>query len=216
MGAMIDLPRTLFSWFWPRFGARLDRLGGARHRELLLDGLTGTVVEVGCGDGRMFDRYPASVTSVVALEPDRGLRELAEAAAAAAPVPVSVDDGTAERIPLDDEAADAVLFSLVLCSVPDQAAALAECRRVLRPGGELRFYEHVVASGGALRPLQMALDRSGIWPTFAAGCHLSRDTARAITDAGFTIEQVASFHFPPRLGVPHILGRARLGVPANG
>lgn len=213
---MIDLPRTLFSRFWPRFGARLDRLGGGRHRELLLAGIAGTVVEVGCGDGRMFSRYPKTATRVLAIEPDPVLRELAQHAADRARIPVDVVDGTAGRIPLEDGAADAVVFALVLCSVPDQAQALAECRRVLRPGGELRFYEHVVASGGALRPLQMALDRSGIWPTLAAGCHLSRDTARAISDAGFTIEQVASFHFPRRLGLPHVLGRARLGVPAHG
>lgn len=201
---------------WPRFGARLDRLGGARHREQLLAGLVGTVVEVGCGDGRMFARYPRAVTEVVAVEPDPALRELAQRAAAGAPLPVSVKDGTAERLPLADGGADAVVFALVLCSVPDQQAALAECRRVLRPGGELRFYEHVVASGGALRPVQVVLDRSGIWPTLAAGCHLSRDTTRAIADAGFAIEQVASFHFPRRLGLPHVLGRATLGEPADG
>lgn len=206
---MIDIPRIVFSRMWPRFGARLDRLGGARHRELLLAGLSGTVVEVGCADGRMFDRYPASVERVVAIEPDPVLRELAVAAARSAPLPVSVHDATAERIPLADGAADAVVFALVLCSVPDQAAALRESRRVLRPGGELRFYEHVVASGGVQRPLQIALDRSGFWPTLASGCHMARDTPRSIADAGFTIEELASFPFPRRLGLPHVIGRAR-------
>ena len=108
-------------------------------RRRLVAGLAGRVVEVGAGNGRMFAHYPGSVAEVVAVEPDDTLRALAERAAAHAPVPVRVVDGDADHLPLPDAAADAVVTSLVLCSVPDQASALAEILRVLRRGGELRF-----------------------------------------------------------------------------
>ena len=99
----------------------------------------------------------------------------------------------------------------MLCSVADQAAALGELRRVLRPGGELRFYEHVRAEGRRLASAQRAADV--VWPFFGGGCHASRDTLRAIADAGFAVEQARRFSFRPcvlgALTAPHILGRAR-------
>jgi ubiquinone/menaquinone biosynthesis C-methylase UbiE len=136
----------------------------------------------------------------------------AERAAATAPVPVTVVAGTAEALPLGDGDADAVVASLVLCSVPDQAVALAEARRVLRPGGELRFYEHVIARCQPRRAILQFADHSGLWPKIAGGCHPARDTGAAIEAAGFTIERCERFLFSPsRLepSVPHILGVAR-------
>ena len=84
------------------------------------------------------------------------------------------------------QALDAAVASLVLCSVPDQHRALAELRRVLRPGGELRFYEHVIPSCQPRRLLLQAADHSGLWPKIAGGCHPARDTGAAIERAGFT------------------------------
>ena len=105
---------------------------------------------------------------------------------------------------------DAGVASLVLCSVPDQAAALHELRRVIRPGGELRFYEHVVARDRTAAGVQRGLDRLGIWPRVGAGCHLSRDTLTAIKDAGFVVERCRRFPFGPRpFQIPHVLGSAR-------
>ena len=98
----------------------------------------------------------------MAVEPEPFLRERAEAAAAGAPVAVRVIDGMADRVPLDDASADAAVLSLVLCSVPDQAAALAEVRRILRPGGELRFYEHVRSERPGFARFQQAADL--LWP----------------------------------------------------
>src|SRR4051812_39255270 len=113
----------------------MDARGAAAHRRALVAGLRGRVVEVGAGDGAHFAHYRARVTGVGALEPEPLLRRAAEEAAAAAPVPVRVQPGLADRIPLAGGAADAVVCSLVLCTVPDPAAALREARRVLRPGG---------------------------------------------------------------------------------
>src|SRR5207237_3447495 len=132
-------------------------------RRELLDGLAGTVVEVGPGNGPNFPLYPAAVKRVVAVEPEPYLREKATATAAAAAVAIDVVPGDAEHLPLPDRSVDAVVLSLVLCSVPDQAVALREVRRVLRPGGEVRVYEHVVAE----RPVPRALQKIAqftFWP----------------------------------------------------
>jgi SAM-dependent methyltransferase len=182
---------------------------GWRDRETLVTGLSGRVLEVGAGDGLNFEHYPDAVTEILAVEPEPRLRARAAERAAALAQPIAVVDGTAERLPAEDGSVDAVVACLVLCSVTDQAVALAEIRRVLRPGGELRFHEHVLARGRAGAVLQHGLDRSGLWPQLAAGCHLTRDTERAIRDAGFAVEDLRRFGRVP----PHIAGRAT--APAN-
>jgi ubiquinone/menaquinone biosynthesis C-methylase UbiE len=149
---------------------------------------------------------------VVAVEPEPTLRALAKTKAAA--VPVTVIAGLAEALPFADGEFDAAVVSLVLCSVPDQAGALHELRRVLRPQGELRFYEHVIPRRQPKRALFQMADRSGAWPALAAGCHLSRDTGAAIAAAGFVIEHCDRIEFrsaalEPRLS--YILGTAREG-----
>jgi len=204
------MAHPVFARLYARVRPRLDEQGVGEHRRRLVDGLAGQVVEIGAGDGGNFAHYPAGVTSVVAVEPEPYLRAKAERSAAIAPVRVEVVNGTAERLPLADGSVDAAVTSLVLCSVPDQAVALAEAFRVLRPGGELRFYEHVAADAGRLNGVQKILDAT-IYPPLAGGCHLRRDTAAAITSAGFTITTLDRFNFPPtgpNPAAPHILGRA--------
>jgi ubiquinone/menaquinone biosynthesis C-methylase UbiE len=115
------------------------------HRRRLLEGLRGTVVEIGAGHGLNFPLYPPEVSEVVAIEPEPTLRSKAETAAESLTVPIRVLAGIADELPLPDSSADAAVVSLVLCSVPAQEHALAEIRRVLRPEGELRFYEHVIS-----------------------------------------------------------------------
>ncbi len=110
-----------------------ERKGKADHRRAMLHGLSGRVVEVGAGNGLNFGNYPGTVDEVVAVEPEAYLREQATRAAAGAPVPVRVVDGLAHRLPREEGSVDAGVASLVVCSVPDQAAALAELRRVIRP-----------------------------------------------------------------------------------
>lgn len=181
------------------------------YRRRVLAGLAGEVVEVGAGNGMNFRHYPAAVTRLVAVEPEPHLRALARTPAAAAGVSVEVVDGVAERLPLPDGSADAVVTTLVLCSVPDPAAALGEIRRVLRPGGELRFLEHVRADGAGLRRVQRALDAT-VWPLITGGCRLQRDTAAAIRAAGFTVTVLEHVRFPDVAVTmptsPHILGTA--------
>ncbi len=137
------------------------------HRRTLLAGLQGRVVEVGAGAGANFGHYPRGVTEVVAVEPEPYLRERARAAATRAPVRVTVLEGTAERLPLPDAGCDAAVACLMLCSVSDQALALAELRRALRPHGELRFYEHVLSERRALAAGQRLVDRT-FWPRDSA------------------------------------------------
>ncbi len=200
------------SWFariWLKAAPAMDARGAAEHRARLLAGLSGVVCEVGAGTGSNFAHYPAAVTRVVAVEPDATLLEAAREAARGTVATVS--EGVAEALPLGAGEADAVVFSLVLCTVPDQAAALAEARRVLRPGGELRFYEHVIPLGGPARVGALALDRSGLWPALAGGCHPARDTEAAIRAAGFEVSERDRFPFragalsPP---IPFVIGTA--------
>jgi SAM-dependent methyltransferase len=207
-----DIRRPFFARMYPKAAARAERRGASEHRRRLLEGLEGRVVELGAGNGLNFGHYPGSVTEVVAIEPEPSLRAAAEQAAQLADVAVTVRAGTADRLPLADGEMDAAVASLVLCSVPDQTSALAELHRVLRPGGELRFYEHVIARCQPKRTILLLADRSGLWPAISGGCHPARDTGAAIEAAGFAIERSDRFGFsagPIEPSVPHILGVAR-------
>ena len=201
----------LFARFFDRFAAKDEERGQAELRRELLDGLAGRVVELGAGNGLNFPHYPATVGEVVAVEPEAYLRERAAKAAQTAPVPIRVADGLAGRLPFEDGSFDAAVVSGVLCSVPDQASALSDLRRVLRPGGELRFYEHVRAPTRGRARFQDVVDV--VWPRLMGGCHPNRDTLAAIERSGFRVERQRGFLFPPgaRVSVvaPRILGVAR-------
>lgn len=201
----------LFARMYLRMASKRTDNGEDEHRRRLLAGLSGRVIEVGAGNGLNFPFYPESVTAVVAVEPEPLLREAAIEAAAKAPVPVEVVDGVAGALPAEDGSFDAAVASLVLCSVKDQARALAELRRVLRPGGELRYYEHVVSHRRLAAGMQKAADLT-FWPLVGGGCHMARDTTTAIAEAGFVIEEHDRFAFSPGAPVPalpHVLGVAR-------
>ncbi|MBF8186189.1 class I SAM-dependent methyltransferase [Nonomuraea sp. K274] len=188
--------RPIFGRVYPLMARAMDKGGMAERRRDLPAGLSGQVVEVGAGDGATFAHYPASVERVLAVEPEAHLRALATAAATAAPVSVEVHAGMAERLPVAGASVDAVVFALVLCSVPDQAVALAEAVRVLKPGGQVRFLEHVRADTPRLARVQDVLDAT-IWPHLLGGCHTGRDTLAAIERAGLRVEHLERFHFPP-------------------
>jgi ubiquinone/menaquinone biosynthesis C-methylase UbiE len=206
-----------------RFARHLERREQTRPdpvaRELrrrLLSGLRGRVIEAGAGDGRSFEFYPARVTSVLAVEPDATARAAAEERAAAARVPIEVVAGVAESLPADDGAFDAAVVMGVLCSVPDAGVALAELRRVLTPGGELRFWEHVRARSPLFRQLQHAIDAL-FWTRALGGCETTRDTESAIRRAGFELAAIdRGFHSSSALTItsaPYIVGVARRPAP---
>lgn len=202
----------------PIFARFFDRLSRATehevgpHRDRLLAGLSGRVLEVGAGNGVNFGHYPPTVEAVVAVEPEPFMRDRAQRAATHARVAVRLVDGVASRLPFDSCTFDAVVASLVLCSVPELTTALSEIRRVLKDGGELRFMEHVRADRPAKARLQIMLDRSRIWPLLGGGCHCSRRTADAIAAAGFRVTEVESLPFGPSWWItnPHVRGVARV------
>lgn len=207
-----DLPRWFFSRCYASISPRLDQEGMAELRAELLGPLSGAIVEIGAGNGRNFCRYPSAVSSVTAIEPEPRLRALAVRAAEHASVPVGVRAGRAERLPLPAGCADGVVLCLVLCSLPDRPAALAEVRRVLRPGGVVRFLEHTIAATPGLRMVQRAADAT-IWPWLTGGCHTATDPVGAIRQAGFDVEEPRRLRFPEtrftQPSTPHVLGTAR-------
>jgi ubiquinone/menaquinone biosynthesis C-methylase UbiE len=210
LGRQRAVHHPLFARVYARVGHLMDAEIGD-HRRRLLAGLTGRVLEVGAGNGLNFPHYPATVTEVLAIEPEPYLRRQALAAARQAQVPIRIVDGTAEALPAPDATVDAVVASLVLCSVTGPDQALAETRRVLRPGGRLRFYEHVRADDPGLARWQDRLERP--WGWLVGGCHPNRDTVAAITAAGLQVVQLDRFDLKamPPLARPHVLGVAERG-----
>lgn len=201
-----------FARVYSRISPVAERLGTAEHRDRLLARLSGRVIEIGCGNGLNFAHYPPGVTEVIALEPEPFLRKAAELATSNSSIPIRIIEGSAESLPFPDASFDAAVISLVLCSINDPSLALAEIHRVLRPGGELRFYEHVVSSTDPLRRYQRLA--SPLWQRAGGGCHPDRDSESLIISAGFTISEIDHFDFQPgpafpiALVRPHILGIA--------
>jgi ubiquinone/menaquinone biosynthesis C-methylase UbiE len=188
----------------------LVRLGGRpeqEHRAELVRGLGGRVLELGAGTGLNFERYRREV-EVVAVEPESTMAARAAGRGRRAAASVRVLRGVAEDLPFPDAAFDAVVVCYVLCSVSDQRRAIEEIRRVLRPGGEVRVYEHVRSSDPWWARVQDAVTPA--WRRLGCNCHPNRDTAAALESAGFRVE-VRAFSFGPPAPVrPHLLGVARL------
>lgn len=197
MSDTIDNP--LFARFWVAISSREPESLRRLRRENLA-GLSGRVLEVGAGTGTNFAFYPDTVTEVVALEPERRLAALATRAASDAPVPVTVDGGTVEQL-VDGDKFDAVVCSLVLCSVGDPKKVLNQLYSLLRPGGELRYLEHVAGVGAHAR-LQKFADAT-IWPRVAGNCHCHRHTEETVVDAGFSVNRARrEWTFPTWVPLP--------------
>lgn len=182
MTTVVDNP--FFARVWPVVASHEAEAIRVLRRENLA-GLSGRVLEVGAGIGTNFPHYPASVDEVIAVEPEPRLAARARAAADAAPARVTVSGETAESLS-GGEPFDAVVCSLVLCSVRDPGAVLRRLYSLMRPGGELRYLEHI-ASAGARGRFQRFVDAT-LWPRLFGNCHTHRDTERSIVEAGFEVD----------------------------
>lgn len=199
----------LTSRLYDRFMRPAEEACLRRWRREILAGLGGRVLEIGPGTGLNLPLYPPAVRELVLAEPDRHMRARLEAKVAQSAVgAVDVLDAVASGIPAPDAAFDNVVCTFVLCSVPDQPAALAEIRRVLRPGGTLAFLEHVATDAPSSR-IRWQRRVEPIWTLLSGGCHLTRRTGDAITAAGFRITRSASRRIRP---APSIIGPALRGL----
>lgn len=180
----------------------------AKWRAALLSDVSGAVLEVGAGTGSTLGLYPKAVTRLVMAEPDPHMR--ARLAAKARPAGAEVCDASLDKLPFENQSFDAVVCSLVLCSVRDQKAALAEIARVLRPGGRLVFLEHVAADGKPNR-LKWQARIEPVWKHLMGNCHLTRRTEAAIAAAGFEFERIERESIRKALPIvrPSIRGVAR-------
>jgi SAM-dependent methyltransferase len=177
----VDNPFFARVWTWI---ASHEPESVKRLRRENLAGLSGRVLEVGAGTGTNFELYPDTVTEVVAVEPEHRLAVLARQAAAAASVPVTVSTETVEQF-TDAEPFDAAVCSLVLCSVDQPDQVVHQLFSILKPGGELRYFEHVASTGWRSR-LQRLADAT-VWPRMAGNCHSHRHTEQTIVGAGFKV-----------------------------
>jgi ubiquinone/menaquinone biosynthesis C-methylase UbiE len=202
----------IFAALYDPMSGSMERkwMGGRRRR--LLAGARGAVLEIGGGTGANLAHY-RDVDRVVVAEPDPFMRDRIGPKLEDARVPVEVSAAGAEALPFPDGSFDTVVSTLVLCTVPDQEAALDEVRRVLRPGGWLLFIEHVRAAGSAAR-WQDWLEP--LWRRLLGGCHPNRDTVAAIEEAGFEIETFERFHPPIAFSglTPHVQGSATVRLAA--
>jgi ubiquinone/menaquinone biosynthesis C-methylase UbiE len=162
-------------------------------RERVIGAAEGRVLEVGVGSGRNLPFYRSPANEILALEPSPKLVAMARGAAHSA-VPVKFLEASAENVPLDDGAIDTVVTTWTLCSIPQAATALAEMRRVLRPGGKLLFAEHGLAPSASVRWWQDRLTPA--WRRISGGCHLNRPIRSMIEDAGFRIERIETGYIP--------------------
>ncbi len=194
----------LFARVYDPVMALPERLLLADHRAQLAEGLSGTVLDLGSGTGAMFPHFPADLT-VHAVEPDPHMRQRAADRAAGFEADIELVDAGGEQLPYPDDSFDTAVAVFVLCTVQDLSASLDELARVVRPGGELRFLEHVRARGVAGR-LHDALAPG--WFHVAGGCTLNRRTGEVLTrDERFELLEFERFESGLSRLLPLVRGR---------
>ncbi len=201
-----DKGHRWFAALWDRTGAMSERSNGPKIRPRIMGEATGDVLEIGVGTGASFSYY-SDDARVIAIEPDPYMIERAhKRLAKEGNTNIQLRQAGAEDLPFEDASFDHVVASLVFCSVGDQAKAFAEVRRVLRPDGTFRFWEHIRNDDSRFwGTVQDAI--TPVWRWFGAGCHPNRRTQQAIEDAGLRIDWVEKFQAAP--GTPEIYGVAR-------
>jgi ubiquinone/menaquinone biosynthesis C-methylase UbiE len=182
----------------------------AMRREALATA-TGRTIDLGAGTGANLALYPDAVTDLVLAEPDPHMLKRLRVKAGEAGVDAEVVGASAENLPFADSSFDTAVFTLVLCTVPNPAAALAETARILRPGGRLLFVEHVRAGEAGLARWQDRLEKP--WRFIGDGCHCNRDTVATIEASPLTVEQLERERLPkaPPIIRPLVRGSAVRG-----
>jgi ubiquinone/menaquinone biosynthesis C-methylase UbiE len=199
----------LFAAMYDRGLQATEEAGLRRMRRELLAGAGARVLEIGAGTGANLDLYPDGVEELVLLEPDPHMAKRLRAKLAETPrTPATVVESPAERVAYEDASFDTVVATLVLCTIPDPAAALAETARVLKPGGRLLFLEHVRSRDPALARWQDRLERP--WRFLGDGCHCNRDTVATIEASQFELEEIQRGRIPkaPPIVTPLASGSA--------
>lgn len=199
---------AIFASQYDRFFERAERDGLGARREDLLRRVSGRVLEIGAGTGLNLDYYPDSFERLVLAEPSGPMARRLEDRVAASGLEAEVVIAPAEKLPFEDDSFDTVVGTLVLCTVPDPAAALAEVKRVLAPGGALLLMEHVRSESPDRASWQDRLETP--WRWIGNGCHCNRDTVSIVAAAGFDWEDLQHGVIPhaPPIIKPLIAGRA--------
>jgi ubiquinone/menaquinone biosynthesis C-methylase UbiE len=213
MGRLYDATwGRLFAAVYDRGLKATEEAGLREMRRELLARAEGRVVELGAGTGANLDLYPQAVEDLVAVEPDPYMVKRLRAKLAESSRAASVVEAPAERLPFEDSSFDTAVATLVLCTVPDPGAALAEAARVLKPGGRLLFVEHVRAEGPSLARWQDRLERP--WRFLGDGCHCNRDTVATIAASPLQVEKLERGEMPkaPPIVTPLVRGSAVLAA----
>lgn len=198
-----------FSALYDRCFKTSEEAGLRDMRHALLAGARGRVLELGAGTGLNLEHYPAEIESLALVEPDPHMSRQLRPRVAASGRPIEVHEAPAEALPFPDSSFDTAVVTLVLCTVPDPGAGLAEIKRVLKPGGQLLFLEHVRSEDPGVARWQDRLE--GPWRFVGDGCHCNRDTVTAIAAAGFELGGVDRGELPkaPPIVRPLVSGTAR-------
>ncbi len=201
-----------FTAVYDRAFKATEEAGLRQMREELLADANGRVLELGAGTGANVELYPQAAEELVLVEPDPHMTKRLRAKLAELGRPAEVVEAPAERLPFDDSSFDTAVVTLVLCTVPNPQAALAEVARVLKPGGRLLFIEHVRASNPDLARWQDRLEKP--WRFLGDGCHCNRDTVATIEASPFTLGDVQQDKLPKAVPIvePLVRGRAVLPV----
>jgi ubiquinone/menaquinone biosynthesis C-methylase UbiE len=213
MGRIYDATcGRMFSAMYDRMMGGVEDAGLRETRRQALASATGRTIDIGAGTGANIRLYPAAVTDLVFAEPDPHMLKRLRPKVAESGLVAEVVEAPATRLPFEDSSFDTAVFTLVLCTVPDPAAALAEAARILRPGGRLLFVEHVRAHNPKLARWQDRLERP--WRFCGDGCHCNRDTVATIEASPFEVDEVERGALPKAPPIVRPLVRGHAGLPS--